>query len=308
MSGYNRGLIDWGVSYDDEGYKDYTAVWLVECNDIEDGPATIRNTPGLPAIGSYWTFGNDFDPWAFCRPGWEIKAVTNHEPNSLWEVTQIFSNRPLKRCQDSQIDNPLSEPYRIHGGFSKFTEEKLFDRNGDRIQASSFEMLRGSVREFDANRPNFVIGMNTLMFPPDQFRDYIDTVNDVPMWGYDRRCVKLSNAPWARLLYGTCSFYYAVDFEFEANRDSWDRRALDESGWVLPAPIDENAIDPTTSQAFYLNPKRYVQYRDEVGGYKTAFLNGKGKPVDDINDAAEINIEYYPESNFYSLGVPGSLT
>ena len=122
MSGTLVGEIGWDLVRDEDGHRDYTYSALIETSDVDDGPYTVLATPGMPAIGSQWTIGNDNDAWAFA---WPNTTITPHgpmnEPGTLWTWEQLFSTRPLVRCQTVSIENPLNEPATESGSFVDYS-------------------------------------------------------------------------------------------------------------------------------------------------------------------------------------------
>lgn len=316
MSASMLGLLSWSLNRDEDGYREYEAKWLVECTDYWDGPYTVMNASGLPFIGSSWNIGNDSDLYAYCQPQWQISPVLEGEPNKYWYVQTPFSTKPRKRCQDNAPENPLDEPMRLGGSFVKFTKEVAVDRNDNLLRTTSHEVLRGAVTEFDDNRPTVQVGMNLLVLPLSTFTPMIDTVNDGPMWGLSARMVKLSNATWTRQVYGTCSYYYTVDYEFECNFNTFDRQAPSVGSRCLMYTREANgdfsfmnpdAIDPSTGQANYLNPNNFIVYQDKYDNNTPCFHDSKGRAVESEDDVHYIDIDYYDEANFFVLGIPASL-
>lgn len=292
MSGYLMGRLDWNLSRDQKGHRDYSIDWLV-VSAIDDGPGIVLQTAGLPSIGSTWAFGNDNDPYARCWPDWVVKPVLTGEPGLWWKVTQRFTTKPLKRCQDSSIENPLSEPADIGGSFLKYTEEATHDRNGAAIKSSSHEMFRGKVVEFDANRPTVTVGVNVLLLPLGDFSVAIDNVNDSAMWGVAARKIKLDQASWQRLLYGTCTYYYRIEYELSVKNDDvgFDRDIVDEGTKVLIAGGDKT------------DPADFELYKDVNGENTRVLLDGDGAALGAGVDPNLIRVEKYEQTNL--LGLPG---
>lgn len=286
------GRLDWSMSRDKEGHRTYKVKWLVQSHSVFDGPAHALVASGLPAIGSSWSQGNDYDGWARCYPTMQCNYVSRNERGMFWEVEQTFSTKPLTRCQDTSIENPLQEPDRISGSFVKYTREIEKDKDGDAIKSSSHERIRGSMVEFDANRPTVTIEKNVLVLPLSTIAEMVDTVNDASMWGLEARKVKLSNVSWSRELYGTCTFYYTVSYEFDCNYDTFDRKVWDEGTRVLTKGGNKD------------NVKDFELYKDINGENTRVFLDGNGNALGDGEDPVEIDIEYYEESNFTTLGIP----
>lgn len=311
MSAIALGPRDWEMTRDEDGHRDYDLEWLVETSHVDDGPFMVLQAGGLPLVGSIWSFGNETDPYAFCHPTWRIRRYKgDNEPGNFWTVNTPFSTRPIKRCQDQQIENPMAEPPRTGGSFTKFTKERAIDRNGKLITSSSWELFRGAAVEFDDNRPNVSIGLNLVTLPLQNIAQLIDTLNDSNMWGLEPRMVKLSNCTWRRLLFGTCAYFYTVGYEFDIDFDTFDRELVDEGtkvlrGWGADDPIAERLVPDGSVEK---DPKNFQVYKDVNGENTRALLDGVGRPLDDGEDPHKIKFEYYPEANLLgTLGLPGSL-
>lgn len=311
-----HGQENWGLRRTEEGHREYFIKWLVEVNNYEDGPFVAMNTPGLPMVGSFWNFGNDVDPFAYCQPEWTVEPVVKKERGIFWTVEQPFSTKPRKRCADSQVENPLSEPMRVGGTFTKLTKQATHDRFGKLLITTSHELIKGQDTEFDDNRPNVTIGINLATLPLVIFAPMVDTVNDADLWGLPRRTVKLSNVRWQRLVYGTCSYYYTVDYEFDISYNTFDKPIANYGTKVLKgwAPgddagdqLDPLGIDPETGDFNYRNPKNFVVLKDVNGENMSIALDIHGKPVAHENNILVKVLEYYPESNMNLLGVPALL-
>lgn len=297
----------WGGTRDEEGHRTFKIVHQVKCTSENDGPYTVMNATGLPTIGSAWTFGNDFDLWAFCTPEMKVRRHPDYkrgEPAVWWYVEQTFSTVPQERCADTQIENPLDEPDKISGSFSKFTREAQQDRNGDLILSSSHEPITGVER--DDNRPTVVVEQNISDLGLDTFSAMVDTVNDAGLWGLPARTIKLSNVSWERHIYGTCFFYYTRRLEFEVDFDTFDRDDIADRGFK---EFNPNIADNPINRA---NPANYVHIKDpnDENVSTPQMLDGNGSlnndPVNNPKFLAPA-VELYNESNFLTLGIPTSL-
>jgi hypothetical protein len=334
---------------DSEGYRDYIVAHLVETSADLDGPQIVSGATGLPAVGDEWNFGNDSDTWCKCWPDMKVNVHQEKEGDvaRIWKVEQKFSNRPLNRCQDASIDNPLLEPQKVSGGFVKYTVEATKDRNGNAIMNSAHEMFRGPQVEFDANRPTVRIEQNVLNLQLSLCSSMVDTVNDSDLWNMGPRTIKLSNFTWERLLYGTCTYYFKRIFDFDVNIDTFDRKLLDEGTKVLRGHYADTTAEctagpgtgtgtgtdaPATGNTWILdnvcgaapdadNPQHFIRYKDRNDENARVILNGAGLPASSVvslgtgtgtgdpdvtttGEAGEIDLEYYPESNFLLLGIP----
>jgi len=306
MSSAVLGMLEWGLGRNKEGHREYTAKWLVESTDPDDGPQTILNTPGLPAIGSPWAFGNDSDASALCWPDWKFQMMTPGEPCVLWICEQKFTTEPLSRCQDTQIENPLDEPPRLSGSFVKYTKEARFDKDGNAVKNSSFELFRGKQVERDYNRPTVNIEFNSLSLSLGLFSYAMDTVNDATLWDLEARSIKLSAVSWQRQLYGTCSYYYTIGYEFDVDFEKFTRKIVDEGNkvirgqWIEGVWTADGGIDKA-------NPQNYIQFKD-VNDENTRVFLKDGEPLSDLDDPVELTFDFYTESNLLALGIPSSLT
>lgn len=320
------GPVTWEGEIGSDGYRNYTVVHRVVGDDtpgFADGPANVLQTPGLPTPGSDWFFDGDLDIWAW-HTGEKraIPELDDGDRNRFWRVESKFSNKPpdRQRCMDTQIEDPLLEPPRVSGSFTKYVEEATYDRNGDPILNSAHEVIRGPAVEFDANRPQIRIEMNVPTFTTVQLAySMIDTVNITGLWGFNPRCIKLSNAPWEKKYYGTCNVYYTITLEFDVRAiETFDKDVLDEGTKVLNGRWDESsgawvlvniggaAPDPE-------NPQHFCRFQDRNGNMSRVILDGAGLPAEvDIgtgsgtfaSDAGSLHIEKYGQSDFLLLGVP----
>ena len=290
---------------DDEGHREYKIAWIVKTTHPLDGPAIVLETPGLPAVGSTWNFGNDVDSFAWCRPNASVKVYSEKEGDAAryWMVEQTFSTKPLLRCQNKDVLNPLLEPPKVSGSFVKYTEEATSDLYGPLLN-SAFERFRGPQVEFDASRQQVKIEQNV----GTQYQAItlpallMDTVNALPMWGVLPRCIKLSGAPWERLYHSVCTVYYKRTLEFDVRFNSFDREILDEgqralSGkwnggkWRLvnlPGPTaaagvpDEEVGVPIAPNR--TKPGHFIALTDAKGNLTKMVLNGAGVPWDPDRD------------------------
>jgi len=292
------GDIDWGGSRDREGHREYWIEHLVVTDSPQDGPVTAIGAPGLPLIGHVWNFGNDLDIWAVCLPDLVIKrhSAKKGEPHQYWTIRNTYSTKPLSRCQDEDIEDPLLEPPKVSGSFVKYLREATQDKDGAAILNSSHEPLLGNNAEFDNNRPTVRIGMNTASLGLATFAQMVDTVNDANLWGLGPRKIKLSNVSWERKILGTCGYYYTRNFEFDIDYNTFDRTVTDKGTKVFD---DVNGNSRS-------NPDHFKRYTDAKGNPTNVQLDGNGSPATSIENVGKIEIQYYGESNFLALGIPTS--
>jgi len=304
MVAINHGPISWGdLQRTKKGHRNYRVTFLVEANSLDDGGLSILSTAGLPSIGSAYNVGNDFDPWAFCSPETTVRFLTPRDRSLFWEVDYLFTTEPLNRCQDNSIENPLDEPQDVSGSFLKLTKEALKDRNGDLILSSSNEQITGL--EIPYNMPTVVVTQNVSVLGLPTFVAQVDTVNDSPIWNVAARHVLFANASWQRKLYGTCNYYYTRRFEFEINKDGWDRSDIADAGFKV---FDQYTAGGDNA-ALRAIPGNYVLAKDGKGDNppEKVLLDGNGNRLTDPTNPVFLpTVELLEESNFFSLGVPSS--
>jgi hypothetical protein len=299
MAGTLIGRREWTLDNDKDGHRDYGIQFLVRVDDVLDGPLIAALTAGLPRPGAYWLYGNDSDPWAFATGEIGVRPVLTDEIGNYYLITHKFSTRPNKRCQDSQYNNPLDEPFKISGSFNPQSREKWFGRDGKPFLTSSYEFFTGPETEFDESKPTVKIGMNLPFLPLALWTEMMHTLNDTPMWGIPEKCVKFSNVTFQRLLYGTCSYYYSADLDFDIDFRGFDRPVMDrgtrylktggdwkkQNDWVVA--VDANGNRP--------------------GGQMPYWLDGSGGLLPLDQSPITVNLEGYDLGNLFLLGIPADL-
>lgn len=281
---------------DDEGHFTATVAYLVRC-DLWDGPLTILNCPGLPLFGDSYQFKFEASLWAFCRPGAKATPYKpkDGEATRFYLVEKTFSTKPLKKCASESFENPLLQPQKVSGSFSHSVIEATHDRFGVPITTSSWERIRGKEVEVELQNPEVVIEQNVIDLELPLLSRVNGTLNDAPLWGLPRRCVRCVVTGWEQKFYGVCSMYYTRKLKFTTNvkRDTttgilvshWDRTVLDEGTkclvgswhptngtWVLRQVGGE---DPSPH-----NPAHFGRFKDMTSGENAkCILDGAGVPV-----------------------------
>ena len=326
MTATNRGRRDWWLEKNEEGHREYHITHLVETGSSDDGPMIVMQCAGLPVTGSIWAFGNEIDPWAFCKPYMSVKKLTGPReghPFTRWTVEQVFSTKPRNRCEDETIEDPLLEPMTISGSFTNAQREATYDKDGLPIMTVSFEQMRGPGLMFDAPNPTVRIGQNVASLGLSTFAQIIEEtpLNDAPLWGLPARCVKLSNITWEQKTYGTCDFYYTRTFEFEINyltfdryetqqgnksRDGFWEAGTDPPEWVLTGTMDPDVASSYTQHKDRNKENTTTHYYDHTRAGADA--SKKGWPyTDPTYPPLRSFIQKYGESNLLVLGIPTSL-
>jgi hypothetical protein len=236
-------LLDGQRRYEDggrdaEGHRTYKVVHLVQTS-ILDGPSNAMQCPGLPLPHSIWQFDNDVDVWAFCTWDMSIRSMTKDGPNQFFEIEQTFTTKPpdTKSCIDVQVDDPLLIPQKVSGSYLKDKEEITHDRFGKATINSAFEQIRGPGVEFDKGSDTVIVEQNVPLLQLELFTPMKDTVNQFPLWGLPKRCIKLSDTKYDRKYYGQCFEYYTRTFTFEI-------KTKRNTGAVSATPNNPNAEAP----------------------------------------------------------------
>lgn len=291
------GRLDWNMTRDDEGHREYKIKWLVH-GLLTDGPANVMLCPGLPTIGSTWAFDGDLDLWAWCRPNMAVSPVLPGEPNEYWTVEQTFSTKPIKRCQDSSFENPLDEPIKIGGSYNRYQKLLKVDKDGVPLVNSAKELLPSEVREDDEPYPVVTMSQNVAALNLPLITSILKSpLNDAPLWGLPARCVKFSNFTFDMNFYGTCSVYYTPQMEFQLSDNGFDE-SLPDAGYQR---VKEGVVDPP------VYPDDYETNLDDSGVPQWTLLDGTGRPHDDPDNPVMITVRKKGESNLLLLGIPAAL-
>jgi hypothetical protein len=337
-------LVSITLDVDEKGYRTYTVIYQVWRTDINDLAFTSYNTQGLPQVGDAYNFGNEFDPWCWCRPETKVEKFEDPQGN-YWHITKTFSNKPLDICRQQPMEDPLLEPWKITGTFQVYQEEATQDMDGNKIVNSGFEPIRGPQATFDRHRTQIKIQQNVADLQGDLLESMINTVNDSPLWGFQQRCVKLSGCPFEKKYWGQCEVYWTrtLEFDIDMNLPIWDgsisglvvgrllggfdRVVLDDGTKVMNGRWGVDAAhggtDPTNQWIPLplagppdINgkfPSKWIAFRGRDGEAAHCIVTADGNPIGHgipgvTDDPNNIAIYYYQESDFTQLGIPLDLS
>lgn len=296
------GPWDWKLTRDREGHRIYELFSLVQAsntppNNIED-PSEIIDTPGLPAIGSSWadlTFITGGDVWAVCVPDIEVSPyeVNAGEAPEFYLVKNTFTTEPLNRCQDNSIENPLNEPHDISGSWVNKRKIPHQDRDGKPYRSTTGEPLFGAETEIDDSDYELNLGFNVASLNMATVNSLMHHLNNSTLWGLPAEKIKFSKFSFARKLYGTCNFYYALSMGFNI-RDDWTQYLADKGRVQLGSGGNSS------------NPEDWVVMKDKYGENMPLMrLDIQGKPiVSGTQTPSTIVRKPYPTGNLLLLGVP----
>lgn len=284
------GRLEWGGSIDSQGYRTWDITWLIETTSVDDGPAVVATCAGLPVVGSQWFMGNDIDGWAWCLPTMTIRQIPDSTPGlwtGLWTVKQQFSTQPTTRNTSDRMEDPLLEPWKIRGSFNRSQKEAKEDRNGNLLLTSSMEFIRGLMR--DVGGATVTLSKNFASLPLASTTALRWHLNDGPMWGMARRCVKLAGFEFQQQKFGTFT-YWNCGYTFEVAFEGFDERVVDQGTRVL---VEGGTLG------------NLVDYRPTTDG-STVLLNGLGKRATSLGGVATAVPEVAPEANLFVIGIPTS--
>jgi hypothetical protein len=222
----------------------------------------------------------------------------------------------MTRCNDTQIDNPLLEPYNISGDFTHVSREMKTDRFGKPLLHVNFEQMIGPEVEEKISFPSVTISFNSAILPLSLITMLLNKLTDAPLWGFPKRCVRFVDAKWERVLYGSCFYYYKISYTFETNLETFDK--------LIPA-VGTKTLVP---RSLPFLPGSYAIQKDVLGENEgPVVLNVIGAKADPnkpayIVDAGGQNLnpgqgsldgpliqkrELAHESNLLLLGIPTSI-
>ena len=288
---------------DKESHRTYTVDWLVETDDVTDGPINILAATGLPQPGDYYEFYGEYDHWATCK--WDMDVQLMHQDqgrgSTAWKVTQRFSTKSDGKERQQQRDNPLNEPPEISGGWNQVARKRHFDKDNKAITNSSKEPITSDdVLTRNIAQPTVDITMNLPDLPLSIIATAINRVNQTAMWGLGPRHVRLYNCPWSRKIMTNGFMYYSVTYQFECSFESWDIPFLDQGfkEYVGPEERTEKQV---------ANPLNYSMPEGVDQDEEPFLLNGEGGRLADGEDVVFIKPQIDSEFNFFALGIPTRL-
>jgi hypothetical protein len=284
--------VDWSMSQDEEGHRDYQLIWQVQTDGPTYGPDYAMFASGLPVPGAHLGVGMTHDPWAFYQRKGTAKLKSRDQHRSIWLVETAFSTRPVKRCQTSSIEDPLLEPPKIRGAFDTFQREAMADKDGHPLLNAAGQRFRGPAVQIEDGWPTVEVEQNVAWINLPLLGSYRYSVNNATFWGMPTRTVKCKTFTWERVLYGTCYYYFKVVTSFQLNESKWDLHLLEEGEMVR--------IPGTT-------PPKFRRAKDDYEENVHVLLDAAGNAL--APGAAEVYTDkrVLKELNFSTVGWPATL-
>jgi len=305
-------LIYWDLEVDDDGYRTYTARYMVRVSSAIAfsylyGPYYVSNEPqgfatniyGLPKWGDYWANGRDIDRDVICA---KKKKITPYEqkndPHEYFIVECYFTNKVSGGGPAGGTGVP--EYPRFSGGYTSGRIEAKYDLEGNPIINSVKEPVSGPQVEFDDNQPSVVIENISWVGPQlPQLTALVNKVNGfAPIWGLGTsrgslgngtRIVKCQSITWQEVkqpaLGGGFTRYFTRRFEFEVG-DKFDRDdIMDEGTQVL-----DGEWQGTSPRVWVPSGNtNFVRATDAAGNMVTVQLNGAGSKMPDTALDSELH-------------------
>ncbi|MEM9414496.1 MAG: hypothetical protein AAGA29_03340, partial [Planctomycetota bacterium] len=198
------------------GSKEYTRVFQVETDDINDGPAVAVDAAGVPASGDTYN-GVMFS---------EKDAAPVDGDDTLFEVTVSYSNSGGSQAQD---EDPLARPADVSFEGSETTEPFFRDVNDKRVINSAGEPFHDFLDRI-RSIGSILIERNEATFDDVLMESFRDTTNDATVTikgnGYAAGTLKMG-AVTAKERTENDVTYWRVRYPISKNRDGWLIRVED---------------------------------------------------------------------------------
>ena len=295
-------------SLNNEGIYSYSSDYYVYSDTLTESPANVFNAPGIPIFGTQFNWFGDIDAWAF------MDGATTSEPTGAvfefggttypdaaqFTVNVTHSNRPATRCRDNQFQDPLLEPPAFSGTFIKRKRLETADFLNQPYRATTGEWFPEGLREQTHNNPTVTVEFNQLNLNLNLPTQYVAKrgTNIATWWGLDPKKIMLTNFGWRSLLFGTCSYYFRLRYDFEIE---WD------TTWDLPIP--NMGFHELKSGGDPMNPGDYVRILDERGHPISvpALLDANSVQIGPTAAPHIITFQPHTPFDFNILGIPPAL-
>lgn len=310
--GTNHGPVKKSASANRDGERKYEITYLVEMTSATDGPLLAVGglivDLGVTVGTSTLSINGDVDSYAYLTHGYKTERhATGSEKGYYWKVT-LFYETVTREGQDrdptNPVENPLNDPVKISGTFSKGTVKVCKDASNATIKNTSHDPI---YVDKDESRPTVRIEKNVTTLPLSSITNLINNVNSVSMWGLSARKIKFSSASWTRKYWGT-TVYYTLVYEFEINTNTFDRTDIpDRNNKHIRGEFDKDNNFTAKPGMDVANPEDFEPWVNARGRYKDGWLNtSTGVPSNTENYLS--TVELYDETDLETnLGLPSSL-
>lgn len=309
--GENLGPIKKASSSNKDGERKYEVQYLVRMTSSDDGPEEATNglvgDLGYTVGSTTYGVGNDSDAFALFTNASKCEKVVSSEKENHWKVTlywETVSREGSDRDPTNPVQNPINDPVKISGTFSKGTIKVCKDSSNTTIENTSHDPV---FVDKDEARPTVRIEKNVTTLPLSSITNLINNVNSVTMWGLSARKIKFSSASWTRKYWGT-TVYYTLVYEFEIKTDTFDRTDIpDRNNKHIRGEFDKDNNFTARPGMDVANPEDFEPWVNARGRYKDGWLNpSTGVPSNTENYLSTVQL--YDETDLETnLGLPSSL-
>jgi len=290
----------WTGAGDAKSRNNFSVQWLVESNDIGDGPLVVaiqsETAAPDPTPGRFapYSVRDDFDPTVFCLSKttklqhYVQAAGGNH---GLWIVTAGYGKPEAGETQEDQEPNPLERPTKYRLDFSQFTHAIERDVHGKAIVNSAQQFLTGT--EVDDDRPVLVATKNFGSFTEVvmlalAFRRAINTNS---FYGASARHAKVESISCSDIQEENGVQFYSVTIRVEFSDEPWTKKLVDRGFKHF------DVANPAT--------RKLVEAKDDHGNASAepVLLDQDGTRLPAGQDGRILEFDVYPERDFSALGI-----
>lgn len=208
-----------------------TREFLVNTDDLRDGPITVLNAPGLPLVGNSYAAATESHPYLFCV---RRRPDRVNPKSSQWVVACEYET-PTTQLQ--RPDTPEFELPSIRTDSYPTHEELEEDLDGVRIANGAGDPFRPAYRR-TVHWPTLFISRNEPVNSPilATQKAYQGRISSDVFWGDPAGkwlCARIRSNLVTRLLSnGTKYPYLRVDYEFHY-ADTWQYEPLNKGYYYL---------------------------------------------------------------------------
>lgn len=266
--------------------RTFTRVFQVITDTPTDGPLAVMEAVdpltgvAVPAVGASYSTGYEYDDGSFVQ---SLKAQEVSEDGKQWDVSVEYGpyNAGL-----FPVD-VISWPFELTVDGQKYERAITKDVSGNAIVNSAKSPFQEPVTVDDSRTLIKVVRNEPILTYDFTLAElYNDKVNNATWNGYAAKTVKCSGIVPGKAQYdsNTQTWYFAVTYTFEVNRDTWTRNLLDQGFCVLDSssPPKQKAVKGVDGQPV----------SDPV------LLDGSGNQLATTGTPVFLSYEVYPAVDF----------
>lgn len=200
-----------GQSQSKDWIRRYSLVYLIRTSDPGDGPMTVGDYAGLPARGSYYSFGSESDFGARLKTR-TVKQTNNQK--RWWEVTDSYSSQQDDEKPEDPEENPLLRPPKRRFSFERRDRVAFEDLDGNAFVNTAAEPYDASVATIPKSLLVMTISRNEAAFPTAIADEYQNCTNENDFYGYPADAALMADIgaedAWENGVYYWACFYKIV--------------------------------------------------------------------------------------------------